>query len=94
MTMKKNDIIEALYSESGMKKEEGIKIVESIFEIIKEELAKGNDVMISGFGKWTVRNKKTRMGRNPHTGKLMLIDARKVVTFRNSLKLKKELNRK
>lgn len=92
--MKKNDIIEAIYSETGMKKEESIRIVETIFEIIREELARGNDVMISGFGKWTVRNKKARIGRNPHTGEPMLITGRKSVTFRNSLKLKNELNGK
>jgi integration host factor subunit alpha len=58
--------------------------VESLFEIIKDELAKGEKVMISGFGRWSVRQKRARKGRNPQTGEAMTIEARKVVTFKPS----------
>jgi len=67
------------------------RIVESLFKIIKDDLNNGNDVMISGFGKWTVKSKKARKGRNPQTGKEIRIDARKVVKFKSSAVLRKVL---
>lgn len=63
----------------------------SLFEIIKDDLGKGNDVMISGFGKWSVKAKKKRTGRNPQTGEAMTISARRVISFKSSQVLKKEL---
>ena len=92
MSLTKVDIIESIYEKIGIPKKECIRIVESVFEIIKDDLDKGNDVMISGFGKWTVKAKKKRKGRNPQTGKEMMIDARKVVTFRPSQVLKGTAN--
>jgi integration host factor subunit alpha len=56
-----------LYEHIGLPKNGCIKIVESFFDIIKSELEKGNPVMVSGFGKWTVKSKKVRIGRNPQT---------------------------
>ena len=82
MSLTKIEIIESAYEHLGIPKKDCIRIVDSLFEIIKDELGKGKDVMISGFGKWTVRAKKKRKGRNPQTGKEMMIDARKVVTFK------------
>ena len=82
--MTKIEIIESIYENLGLSKKDSVTAVESLFEIIKDELGKGNDVMISGFGKWTVKSKNERKGRNPQTGKEMIIDARKVVTFRPS----------
>ena len=92
MSLTKVDIIVSIYEKIGIPKKECIRIVESVFEIIKDDLDKGNDVMISGFGKWTVKAKKKRKGRNPQTGKEMMIDARKVVTFRPSQVLKGAVN--
>jgi integration host factor subunit alpha len=92
MTMTKKDLIEIYYEQTGLSKKECVSAVESIFEIIKDELEKGNPVKISGFGKWTVKSKKERNGRNPQTGDRMTIDARNVVTFKPSFILKDALN--
>jgi integration host factor subunit alpha len=91
MAITKIEISNMLYEHIGIPKAECISIVESFFDIIKSELEKGNPVMISGFGKWTVKAKKERRGRNPKTGKEMRIDARKVVTFKPSHVLRKGL---
>ena len=92
MSLTKVDIIDAIYEKLGIPKKDCVSIVESVFEIIKDDLDKGNDVMISGFGKWTVKAKKKRKGRNPQTGKELMINARKVVTFRPSQVLKGIVN--
>lgn len=92
MTMTKNDLIDILYEKAGLSKKECVPIIEGVIDIIKEELGKGNTVKISGFGKWTVKSKKERKGRNPKTGESMAIKARKVVTFKPSLILKDALN--
>ena len=82
MSLTKIDITNSIREQFGIHKKECAGIVESLFDIIKDDLDKGNDVMISGFGKWTVKAKKARKGRNPKTGKAMTIVARKVVTFK------------
>jgi integration host factor subunit alpha len=64
-----------------------------VITIIKDELTTGNDVKISGFGKWTVKRKKERKGRNPQSGENMTISARKVVTFKPSPVFRKAINR-
>ena len=92
MSLTKVDIIDSIYEKLGIPKIDCVRIVESVFEIIKDDLDKGNDVMISGFGKWTVKAKKKRKGRNPQTGKELMVDARKVVTFRPSQMLKATVN--
>lgn len=92
MSLTKVEIIDSIYEKIGIPKKDCVRIVESIFEIIKDDLNKGNNVMISGFGKWVVKAKKKRKGRNPQTGKELMIDARKVVTFRPSQVLKGAVN--
>jgi integration host factor subunit alpha len=92
MSLTKIDITESIREKIGIPKKDCIRIVESLFDIIKDDLDKGNDVMISGFGKWTVNAKKARNGRNPQTGKAMIIAARKVVTFKSSNVLRDRLN--
>ena len=92
MALTKIEIVNMLYEHIGIPKTECVNLIESVFEIIKDELGKGNPVMISGFGKWTVMKKKARKGRNPQTGKSMTIDARKVVTFKPSPVLRDEMN--
>jgi len=92
MAITKSDLIDLIYGQAGLPRKECLPIIEGVFEIIKEELEKGNDVMISGFGKWTVKSKKERKGRNPQTGEGMAIAARRVVTFKPSPVLKNHLN--
>ena len=92
MSLTKIDIIDSIYEKLGIPKKECVSIVESIFAIIKDDLDQGNDVMISGFGKWTVKTKKKRKGRNPQTGESLMIDARKVVTFKPSQVLRASVN--
>ena len=92
MALTKMEIVNSIYRQIGIPKTECIQITESIFEIIKEELENGNSVMVSGFGKWTVKSKRKHNRRNPKTGEQIVIDARKVVTFKPSLSLRDELN--
>lgn len=92
MALTKIEIVNMLNEHIGIPKIECIRIVESFFDIIKSELEKGNPVMVSGFGKWTVKAKRERKGRNPQTGKDVMIKAKKVVTFRPSAVLRDELN--
>ena len=92
MALTKKEIMEDISDKIGLKKKESMDIVDGIFEIIKGELAKGKPVMISGFGKWTVSNKRARKGRNPQTGEAMKIDARRVITFKSSTVLRKTVN--
>jgi len=91
MSMTKIDIIESVYEHLNIPKKDCIRIVESFFEIIKDELGKGNPIKISGFGKWTVKAKNSRTGRNPQTSESLTIDARKVVTFKPSSVLRGKL---
>jgi integration host factor subunit alpha len=93
MSLTKIDIIDSIYDEIGIPKKDCVSIVESVFDIIKEELNNGNDVMISGFGKWTVKSKRERKGRNPKTGEALMIDARRVVTFKPSSVLRGTVSR-
>jgi len=92
MSLRKIDITESVYEQLGMPKQDCVAIVESLFEIIKDDLGRGNDVKISGFGKWTVKAKKKRNGRNPQTGEDLTIDARRVVTFKPSTVLRNAIN--
>jgi integration host factor subunit alpha len=92
MSLTKIEIIESVYEHPGIPKKDCVRIIESVFEIIKDELDKGKAVKISGFGKWTVKSKKKRNGRNPQTGEALTIDARKVITFKPSNVLKNAVN--
>jgi len=85
-------IVETLINHLGISKKDSVNIVESFFEIIKDELHHGNDVKIAGFEKWTVNEKHARRGRNPKTGKDLIIDARWVVTFKSSPLLRDTVN--
>jgi integration host factor subunit alpha len=92
MALTKNDLVDMIYSELDIPKKECIDLVDSFFDIIKDELVKGDDVMISGFGKWSVKQKRPRLGRNPHTGEQIIIDAKRVVTFKSAPPLRSEIN--
>ena len=94
MAFAKIEIVNMLHDHIGIPKTECLNLVESFFEIIKDEFGKGNPVNISGFGKWTVKSKKGRRGRNPQTGEEMTLAARKVLTFKTSVVLRDKLNAK
>ncbi len=85
MTLTKEHIMDSIYNQCGHSKRRSADLVESLLEIIKSTLASGEDVMISGFGKFCVRDKKERRGvRNPKTGEDMMLRARRVVVFKCS----------
>ena len=90
--MTKIDIIQDVYEKLGFSKKDAAKIVESVFEIMKDSLARGEKIKISGFGNFSVKDKKSRRGRNPQTGSEIEISARKVLTFKSSQVLRKTLN--
>jgi integration host factor subunit alpha len=88
MALTKADFAERLYEELGLNKREAKEMVELFFEEIKGSLANGEQVKLSGFGKFELRDKNSRPGRNPKTGEEIPITARRVVTFRSGQKLK------
>ena len=90
--MTKADIVEQIYELVGFSKKESAELVEKVFETIKDTLSQGEKVKISGFGNFVVRPKNARKGRNPQTGQEILLDARRVLTFKPSLVLKNMLN--
>lgn len=93
MTLTKDALVELIRDKVGYPVKEAKEILEMILEEIKQKLEDGEDVKISGFGKWTVKQKRSRPGRNPHTGERIEISARKVVTFHPSDKLRDLVNR-
>jgi integration host factor subunit alpha len=90
--MTKVDIIESIYEKVGFSKKEVAKIVESVFDIIKDSLQQEDKIKISGFGNFVVRKKRARRGRNPQTGGDIEISARRILTFKPSQVLKASLN--
>ncbi len=92
MTLTKADIATKIADDCGFLKGEALEIVDKILDIIKNSLIQGEDVLISGFGKWTVKSKKPRRGRNPQTGAKLILDARNVITWKYSPVLKKSVN--
>ena len=92
MTLTKSQIIEEVRANNRLTKKQSSDTIEALLEIMKETLASGEDVLISGFGKFCVKNKKERRGRNPTTGEYMMLDARKVVTFKCSGKLRERVD--
>jgi len=89
--MTKADIVERIYKEAGFSKKEAAELVDMIFKVIKDTLAKGEKVKISGFGNFSIRDKANRIGRNPQTGTAMNISARRVLTFKPSQILKEDI---
>ena len=90
--MTKAELIEAVYTKVGISKKESADLVELVFDTMKNTLSNGEKIKISGFGNFVVREKRSRMGRNPQTGESMEISARRVLTFRPSQVLKNDLN--
>lgn len=91
MSLTKADIVERVYKEAGFSKKEAADLVDLVFKIIKDTLSKGEKVKISGFGNFSIRDKATRIGRNPQTGEAMEISARRVLTFKPSQVLKEDV---
>jgi integration host factor subunit alpha len=94
MPCTKDYIVNSIYNQLDLPKNKSTEIVESLLEIIKRTLASGEDVLISGFGKFCVRNKERRRGRNPQTGEDMTLRSRRVVTFKCSGVLRDKINKK
>lgn len=94
MTLTKEEMIRDICSVTDLKKCDAAKAVESLFEIVKHTLTSGDDVLISGFGKLCVKEKGKRRGRNPETGRSMMLAERRIVTFKCSSVLKRKLNGK
>jgi integration host factor subunit alpha len=93
MTLTKADIVASIAEQNGLPKTKSSEIVETLLEIIKKFLESGEDVLISGFGKFCVKKKKERRGRNPSTGDDMMLAPRRTVTFKWSRKLKDKVNK-
>ncbi|MBA2881690.1 integration host factor subunit alpha [Desulfosalsimonas propionicica] len=92
MALTKNKIVERV-NDLGFTKKKSVDIVESLLEIIKRSLENDEDVLVSGFGKFCIKQKERRRGRNPATGKDLLLNPRKVVTFKCSGKLRERINK-
>ena len=92
MTLTKVQVVESIQNQTGFPKNKSSEIVETLLEIIKRTLASGEDVLVSGFGKFRVKEKKERKGRNPATGEDMMLAPRKVVTFKCSGKSRDRIN--
>lgn len=89
----KNDIIEATSAKlAGFSKKEVAELVDTVLDVIKETLKRGETIKVSGFGKFVVREKNERLGRNPKTGEKITIAARRVVTFKPSQILRESVN--
>jgi integration host factor subunit alpha len=91
--MTKADVIDSVCNKVGFSKKESAEIVEMVFDTLKDTLERGEKIKLSGFGNFVVREKKSRVGRNPQTGQEIEISARRVLTFRPSQVLKNALNK-
>jgi integration host factor subunit alpha len=92
VALTKEEIVETVAKDTGFPKNQSIELVEVLIELMKKTLVSGNDILVSGFGKFRVREKKARNGRNPATGGDMMLEPRRVVTFKWSGKLREKLN--
>ena len=90
--MTKADLVETIYEKIGFSRKESAEIVDLVFDLMKETLESGEKIKISGFGNFMVRQKRSRKGRNPQTGKEIQITARRVLSFKPSQVLRKALN--
>ena len=94
MALTKEKITDSIYSQVGLSKGQSRRVVESLLEIIKQTLERGEDLLISGFGKFVVKKKAARRGRNPQTKADLRLKARRVVVFRTSGVLRRKINHK
>ena len=94
MTITKTSLIDSICNTANLPKQESSSAVESLLEIVKQTLASGEDILISGFGKFCLKDKRQRRGRNPQTGDVMMMDARRIVTFKCSNLMRGKINGK
>ncbi len=92
MTLTKQGIAEVIHNQLGFPKAQSAEILETLLETMKTTMEKGEDVMVSGFGKFCVKNKADRKGRNPATGEDLMLKKRRVVTFKSSGALRNKVN--
>jgi integration host factor subunit alpha len=92
MSLTKDDIVKALAKENGYQLNQSVELIETLLELIKSKLASGENVLISGFGKFCIKEKRERRGRNPQTNEFMMLRPRRVVTFKCSRKLRDKIN--
>lgn len=92
MTLTKNDIVETIHTELEFPKSQAVDIIEILLETMKATMTNGEDIMISGFGKFNVKEKNERKGRNPATGENMILEKRRVVTFKCAKALRDRVN--
>lgn len=92
MTLTKSSIIDRVQEETGLPRKRCDELVENLLELIKKTLESGEDLMISGFGKFCVKQKNQRKGRNPATGQDLMLNSRRVVTFKCSQTLREKIN--
>lgn len=93
MKVTKEEIARRIVNEHQFTLQASLQYVDLLLEIIKKNLEKGDDLLISGFGKFNVKSKKERKGRNPQTGETIMLAPRRVVTFTPSHILRKEMNK-
>jgi len=93
MSITKAHLTDSIHNQLGLPQNQSVKALESIIEIIKNTLENGGDVMITGFGKFYVKEKRKRRGRNPQTGEGLMLESRKVVIFKCSGVLRDKMNR-
>jgi len=94
MTITKALIAEAVWNKTNIAKSRTTELVDTVFEAVKQTLESGEDVLISGFGKFSVREKQERRGRNPQTGEPIMLSPRKVITFKCAGVLRDKINGK
>ena len=94
MTLTKENFIDSIYNQCGHSKRKSTELVQSLLDILKSTLANGEDVLISGFGKFCVKEKGERKGRNPQSGEDLMLGARRVVVFKCSGRLREKVNGK
>ncbi len=92
MTLTKAHIVEALFAKNIFTKTQSARIIETLFELIKQSLQNGEEVLVSGFGKFSVQERQARKGRNPQTGKPITLPPRKVATYKCSGVLRARMN--
>jgi integration host factor subunit alpha len=90
--MTKSDIVEEISRQHGLYRKESVNLVDSVFKLIEEGLEKGEQIKISGFGRFEVKQKAARLARNIHTGEPLVIDARRTLYFKASEQLRSRIN--
>jgi integration host factor subunit alpha len=93
VTTTKSDLVNAVAEANGFPLNRSVEIIEILLELIKTKLAAGEDVLVSGFGKFCIKKKRERRGRNPATGEDLMLEAKRVVTFKCSGQLRDKINK-